>query len=51
MIVFDLNKKAAFERIEDEIALKVYNKVMKEFKEDPVTYTHEEMKKLIGLEE
>ncbi len=48
MIVFDLNKKAAFERIEDEIA---YNKVMKEFKEDPVTYTHEEMKKLIGLEE
>ncbi len=50
MTVSELIRQTVLERIENEIDLMAYNKAMKEFEKDPVTYSHEEMKKLIGLE-
>lgn len=50
MTVSELIRQTVLERIEDEIDLITYNKIMEEFEKDPVTYSHEEMKKMIGLE-
>ena len=50
MTVSELIRQTVLERIEDEIDLMAYNKAMNEFEKNPVTYSHEEMKKLIGLE-
>ncbi len=42
-------RKIVLERIEDEYDLKCYEEAMKEYKADPVTYTHEEIGKMLGL--
>ncbi len=34
---------------ENEYDLKAYNKTMEEFKADPVTYSHEEVGKILNL--
>lgn len=34
---------------ENEYDLKAYNKAMEEFKADPVTYSHEEVGKILNL--
>lgn len=47
--VSDLFRQAVLERIEDEYDLKAYNKAMEEYKTDPVTYSHEEVGKMLGL--
>ena len=48
--VSELFRRAVLEKIEDEIDLKAYEKAMAEYKKNPVTYTHEEVAKMLGLE-
>ncbi len=45
----DLIRNAVIEKIEDEYDLECYEKAMKEYKENPKTYTMEEVKKELGL--
>ena len=45
----ELVRKAVLEKIEDEYDLECYNKAMKEYKENPKTYTMEEVKEELGL--
>lgn len=42
-------KQALFEKIEDEYDLKVYEESYEEYKQNPVTYSLEDMKKELGL--
>ena len=42
-------RQAAMEKIEDEFDLKVYYEAMAEYQVNPVTYTHEEVGKMLGL--
>ena len=34
---------------EDEEDLRAYEEAMEEFRKNPVTYTHEEVKKMLGI--
>lgn len=45
----ELFKEAVLEQIEEEIDLVAYNKALEEFNENPVTYTHEEVLKELGI--
>lgn len=45
----DLIRNAIIEKIEDEYDLECYNNALKEFKNNPKTYTLEEVKKELGL--
>ncbi|MGI6152335.1 MAG: type II toxin-antitoxin system RelB family antitoxin [Christensenellaceae bacterium] len=47
--VSELIRKATLEQIEDELDLKIGEDAYKEYLANPVTYTHEEMKKELGL--
>ena len=49
MSVSEYIRKVVLERIEDEYDLKCYEAAMEEYKADPVTYTHEEIGKMLGL--
>lgn len=49
MSLSDLIRKAIIEKIEDEYDLECYEKAIKEYKENPKTYTMEEAKKELGL--
>lgn len=42
-------KKALFEKIEDEYDIVVADEAYKEYLKDPKTYSHEEVKGLLGL--
>ena len=46
----DFIRNAVMEKIEDEYDLAAYNKAFAEFKANPVTYSHEDVKKLLDLE-
>ena len=46
----ELIRVAVLEKIEDEYDLKCYNKAIKEYKKNPITYTLEEMKKELDLD-
>lgn len=46
----DLVRSAILEKIEDEYDLECYEKAMKEYKQNPVTYTLEEIKKELDVE-
>ena len=46
----DLVRNAIIEKIEDEYDLKAYEKAMKEYKKNPVTYSHEEVAKMLDIE-
>lgn len=48
--VSELFRRSVIERIEDEFDLKSYEKTMAEYKENPVTYSHEEVAKMLDLE-
>lgn len=50
MTISDLVRQAIMERIEDEYDLKVYYEAMAEFEKNPVTYTHEEVKRMLELD-
>lgn len=47
----DLVRTAILEKIEDEYDLKCYYEALKEYKENPVTYTHEEVAKILDLDD
>lgn len=50
--ISELVRKALMEKIEDEIDLKLWEKAMAEYRQNPVTYSHEEAKKmLLGSDE
>jgi len=48
--ISELVRKAILEKIEDEYDLKCYEKAMEEYKKNPVTYSHEEVAKMLELE-
>lgn len=45
----DLIRNAVIEKIEDEYDLECYKKAIKEYKENPKTYTLKEVKEELGL--
>ena len=47
----ELFRQAVMERIEDEYDLKAYEKAIEEYRKNPVTYTHEEVIKMLELED
>lgn len=49
--ISDLFRQSVLERIEDEFDLKAYNKAIEEYKAAPVSYSHEEVGKMLGLVE
>ena len=49
MSVSDLIRQSVMERIENEYDLECYNKALAEYKENPVTYSLDEMEKELGL--
>ena len=49
MTVSEMIRQTVLERIEDEFDLTAYNKAMEEYKNNSVTYTHEEVKKMLEL--
>lgn len=48
--VSELFRRAVLEKIEDEIDLKACQRALEEYKKNPVTYTHEEVAKMLGIE-
>lgn len=42
-------KRAYFEKIEEEYDIALADAALREFEKDPTTYTHEEVKKMLGL--
>lgn len=46
----DLFRESVIKRIEDEYDLRLYYEAMEEYKKNPVTYTHEEIKKMLKLD-
>ena len=45
----DLIRNAVIEKIEDEYDLECYDKAIKEYEENPKTFTLDEVKKELGL--
>ena len=45
----DLIRNAVIEKIEDEYDLKCYEQAIEDYKENPTTYTLDEVKKELGL--
>ncbi len=45
----ELIRNAVMEKIEDEYDLECYNKAIKEYKDNPKSYTLKEVKKELGL--
>lgn len=50
MTVSDLVRSTVLERIENEFDLHSYDEAIEEYKNNPVTYSHEEVAKLLELE-
>ena len=48
--ISDLVRLSVIEHIEDEMDLKAYEKAIAEYRENPVTYTHDEVKKMLELD-
>lgn len=47
--ISDLIRNAVIEKIEDEYDLKCYYQAMEEYKKNPKTYAHEEVKKMMEI--
>ena len=45
----DAIKRAYFEKIEDEYDIALADAALREYENNPKTYTHEEIKKMLGL--
>ena len=50
MNVSEFVRQAVLERIEDEIDLQAYERAMAEYRKNPVTYTHDEMRRILELD-
>ncbi|MCD8048649.1 MAG: DUF6290 family protein, partial [Clostridia bacterium] len=46
--VSELIRQSVMERIEDEYGLEAFDKAMEEYKENPVTYTLDEVERELG---
>lgn len=50
MNISEVARQAILEMIfDDDADLAAYERAMEEYKKDPTTYTHEEIKKMLGL--
>ena len=47
--VSELVRQAVMERIEDELDLQAFEKAMEEHKENPITYSHHEVRQMLEL--
>ena len=47
--ISELIRETIFSRIEGELDLEAYKKAMIEHHKNPITYSHEEAKKMLGL--
>lgn len=50
MSISELIRQSVMEKIEDEYDLKAYEKAIAEYKKNPVTYSHEEVAKMLDLD-
>lgn len=48
--VSDLIRQAVMEKIESEFDLKLYEEAMAEHEKNPVTYSHEDVRKMLELD-
>lgn len=48
--VSELVRQSVLERIEDEYDLKAYEHAIAEYKKNPITYSHEEVARMLNLE-
>ena len=46
----DLLRQMLLERIEDEMDLRAYEDARAEYEADPVTYSHEEMRRILDVD-
>lgn len=46
----ELVRRSVMERIEDDHDLRVALKALEEYKDDPVTYSHDEVRKMLGFD-
>ena len=51
MTLSDLAAAAMRERMEDELDRQAYEEAMAEFRKNPVTYSHAEVAKMLGIED
>ncbi|MDO5562744.1 MAG: DUF6290 family protein [Synergistaceae bacterium] len=51
MSISELIRQSVLERIEDEYDLKAYEKAMAEYRKNPETYSHEDVARMIALNE
>lgn len=51
MTVSELVRRTVLERIEDEYDLKAYEKAMEEYRKNPVTFTHAEVRRMLETDE
>jgi len=49
MSVSELVRQSVMEKIEDELDLAAYNRAMEAYAADPVTYSHDDVKKMLDL--
>lgn len=49
--VSELVRRAVMEKIEDEYDLAAYERAMEEYKKNPITYSHEEVVRMLELED
>ena len=47
--ISELVRNSVLEKIEDEFDLRLYEEALKEYKDNPVTYTLDEVEKELGL--
>ena len=50
MNVSELIRQTILEKIEDEYDLSAYKKAMEDYNKNPVSYSHEEVKKMLGFD-
>lgn len=50
MSVSELVRRSVIERIEDEYDLKAYEEAMAEYKKNPVTFSHEDVARMLELD-
>ncbi len=48
--ISELIRKSVMEQIEEEYDLKILRKALEEHEKDPVTYSHEEVRKMLGFD-
>lgn len=50
LTVSELIRQTIMERIEEEFDLAAYEKAIAEYRENPVTYSHDEVRKMLELD-